>query len=171
MKRLHVPGIVFVALAASFAMNNSRGSDPTAKDEGQRVKKLFETMRDGKYAGIEFPHLDWGDVPALLDYADSTKTLKTFPRSDLSSQYEPECSEGMVALWLIEGIRTGGRNPSLNVLCFKAGGGGTNWGKASEGNHKEVAKAYRAWWEKAKSLPHEKARTLDPLKDTNLAWH
>ena len=49
------------------------------------------------------------DIPALLDCADSTTTLKDFPRNPVSSQFEPECSEGMVALWLIEGFATASR--------------------------------------------------------------
>ena len=110
-------------------------------------------------------------MPALLDYVDSIGTLTSFPRSPLSSQFEQECSEGMVALWLIEGIRKGGNYPSLNSLCFKVGVEAKDWTKASEENHKAVARAYRTWWESAKSLAPEKAKAIDPLKDTGLAWH
>jgi len=136
-----------------------------------RVKELFQSMREGKYTEEGFPNLVLADVPALLELADSTKTLKTFPRTLESSQFEAECSEGMVALWLIEGIRAGGKFPSLNALCFKEEVKGENWTKASEDNHKEVAKAYRSWWEKAKALSPEKAMALEPLKDTKLHWY
>ncbi len=170
MKLFRVPTFLLVALVASVAVERSQGMDPKSKAEGQRVKVLFESMRSGNYAAITFPQLDLADVPTLLEYADSTKPLRSFPRNPLSSQLEVDFSEGMVALWLIEGVRQGDRYPSLNALCFKAGGGGKDWSKASEDNHKEVARAYRAWWEKAKSLPHDPAKALDPLKGTGLAW-
>lgn len=164
--------VALVMLAGAVAMGKSHYEEkPDAKDENQRVKKLFEAMQNGNYAEIEFPKLDLTDVPALLEYADSGKILKSFPRSPFSSQFEATCSEGMVALWLIEGIRQGGKYPSLNSLCFKSGVESKNWTKTSEDNHKEVAKAYRAWWDKAKSLTPEKAKALDPLKDTGLSWH
>ena len=163
--------LAFVGLVLSFTngpMGNSHGGEKQVKE--QKVKKLFDSMRSGKYREIEFPRLDLTDVPALLEYADSTKTLKSFSRNLLSSQFEPECSEGMVALWLIEGVRQGSKYPSLNALCFKGKVEGTDWTKASEDNHKEVAKAYRAWWAKAKDLTPEKAKAIDPLKDTGLSW-
>jgi hypothetical protein len=164
--------LAFVVLGLSIAigpMGNTHGGEQQTKE--QKVKKLFDSMRSGKYAEFEFPRLDLTDVPTLLGFADSTKTLTTFPRNPLSSQLELQCSEGMVALWLIEGVRQGSKYPSLNALCFKGKVEGTDWTKASEDNHKEVAKAYRAWWEKAKTLMPEKAKAIDPLKDTGLSWH
>jgi hypothetical protein len=163
--------VVLVVLVVNAAVERSHGREPKAQEKGQRVKKLFEAMRSGEYDEFEFPKLDLTDVPAVLEYADSTKTLKIFPRHTLSSQYEATCSEGMVALWLIEGVRKGGKYPSLNSLCFKVGVEVKDWTKASEDNHKAVAKAYRAWWDKAKSLTPEKAKALDPLKNTGLSWH
>lgn len=74
----------------------------------ERVRKLFEAMRAGKCDESVFPALGWEDIPSLLTVAPSTAVLKNFPRNAISSQYEPECSEGMVALWLIEGLRRGG---------------------------------------------------------------
>ena len=102
---------------------------------------------------------------------DSTKTLKTFPRNPLSSHVEPECSEGMVALWMIEGVRQGGKFPSLNALCLRPAVERMNRMKESEENHKEAAQAYRAWWDKAKTLTLEQAMKINPLQGTNLAWH
>ena len=163
--------LILVLLVESVSVESSRGEEPKAKEENPRVKKLFESMQSGKYNEIEFPKLDMTDVPALLEYADSIKTLKAFPRSPFSSQAESTCSEGMVALWLIEGVRQGGKFPSLNSLCFKRGVELKDYSKASEDNHKDVAKAYRAWWEKAKSLQGEEASKIDPLKDTGLSWY
>ena len=162
---------VFGLSLASGPMSNSHGGEQKTKAEEQKVKKLFESMRNGKYADrITFPRLDHTDIPALLEYADGIKTLKSFPRNPFSSQFESECSEGMVALWLIEGVRKGGQYPSLNALCLQRGVKNEDWAKASEANHKQVATAYRAWWEKAKGLSAEKAKELDPLAGTDLYW-
>ncbi|HEX3998470.1 MAG TPA: DUF4943 family protein [Pirellulales bacterium] len=166
-----VCSVVVILLAASMAIEPVHGSNPTLPKENRRVKELFASMRSEKYSGIEFPKLDWSDITALLDHADETNQLRSFPRDAASSQYEPHCSEGMVALWLIEGIRRGDRYPSGNALCFNAAKAGNDWGKASEANHKQVAKAYRAWWEKARSLPSKEAKKLDPLQGADLAWH
>ncbi len=46
-----------------------------------------------------------------------------------------------------------------------------DWTEESEGNHAAVAEAYKAWWEKAKLLTPEKAKAVDPLKETGLVWH
>ena len=144
---------------------------PAPAEPNRRVQALFDAMRTGKDQENEFPKLELADVPALLELADSAKPLKTFPRSPFSSQYEPECSEGMVALWLIEGVRQGGKFPSLNALCFKTGGVAKDWTAASEANHAEVAKLYRAWWKKAASLAADDAKAIAPLRDSGFAWH
>jgi hypothetical protein len=139
----------------------------------QRVDNLFEEFRLGEFDTNEFPRMQFDDIPALLERADSEKRLKNFPRHSGSSQYEEECSEGMVALWLIEGIRKGKGFPSLNSLCLREADARNDddWTKASERNHKDVAKLYRAWWKKARELPRKEARKLDPLKDSGLNWH
>lgn len=161
------------------ASKGERAGEPAKPvEKNERVAKLFKSMHDSKYSEASFPKLGWEDVPGLLALADSTKLLTSFPRNPLSSQLEKECTEGMVALWLIDGIRQGGKYPSLNALCFKAGKQPGNWQKASEENHKDVAKAYRDWWERVRQAdknrspkPGEKARASDPLQGTNLHWH
>jgi hypothetical protein len=136
-----------------------------------RVKQLFETMRQGKYKDHAFPKLTWQDIPALLERADSTVMLWSFPYSLESSQRQAECSEGMVALWLVEGIRKGGRHPSLNPLCLPRALTKRDWGKVSEELHPEVALAYRAWWKKAERLGWFEGRAIDPLQDAKFHWY
>jgi hypothetical protein len=128
-------------------------------------------MRDGTYDDSGFPQIGWDDVPALLALADEVKPLTRFPRNPISSQYEESCSEGMVALWLIEGIRKGGKYPSMATLCLPVPVPKGDWGKISEANHNAVAKAYKSWWDRVKSLPPAKAVEDDPLSGTGLAWH
>lgn len=169
--------VFMMAVVTGFAVpmllmsGTASGRNPNDDAANEKVKALFESMEKGEYRDGDFPRLDQSDIPALLKFADSTVILKTFPRSPASSQYEKSCSEGMVALWLIEGIRKGGKYPSLNSLCFKGPVRGSNWTKASEDNHVVVAKAYRAWWEKVKNLTAKEASEVDPLKDTGMSWH
>jgi len=162
---------VFSLVLTNVPKDDSPDTSTVVTVENQRVKALFESMRQKTYQGIEFPRLDLSDVPALLEYADNTRTLNCFPTNLESSQHQGECSEGMVALWLIEGVRQGGRYPSLNPLCFKKGVQTKDWNQASEDNHKEVAQAYRAWWSKAKKLLPQEAKALLPLQGTDLSWH
>jgi hypothetical protein len=76
----------------------------------------------------------------------------------------------MVALWLIEGIRAGGKFPSLNALCFHVGENSTDWTKASEMTRRRLIVIYRIWWEKAKVDPKSAAK-VNPLAGTKLHWY
>lgn len=132
------------------------------------VTVMFELMRAGKSAGdgIGFPKLDWSDLPALIARGDSTHELKSFPTNPISSFHIPARNEGVVALWLAEGVRKGGKYASLNPRVMPEG----DTPKERADNQKAVAKAYRDWWAKAKTLPPEKARDIDPLAGTGFAW-
>ncbi len=118
-----------------------------------------------------FPTLSWEDVPDLLARSTSTRVLTDFPRSPWSSQYEETCSEGMLALWLLEGVRQGGRFASLNALCFSGKVESENWSAASESNHERVRQAYQDWWSRVEGLPRSEAAAVDPLEGTGLHWH
>jgi len=160
-----------MAVVAVAADSPASTTGPGGQASPDRVSKLFEVMRAGKYQEqVLFPELEWEDIPALLKLGGSKIVLKTFPREGLSSQYEPECSEGMVALWLIEGLRLGKR-PPLNALCLPPGPFEGNWGEVSEKNHQRVLQAYRTWWSKVQLLPREKAMAADPLDGAKLYWH
>ncbi len=137
----------------------------------ERVGKLFAKMREGKYSGIRFPELVWQDIPALLEFGGSRKILKTFPDNSLSSYLQEECTEGMIALWLVEGIRKGGKDlPSLNPLITPLKSG-VDYQKQSENRHGEVLDAYQKWWDRVRSLPIEEAKKINPLAKSGLAWY
>jgi hypothetical protein len=164
-----------VLLSLAFAMSGE-AQEKSAKDDvkvsNERVQKLFDTMREGKYNNPKFPELKWEDIPALLEMGTSKRILKNFPVNPLSSQFVMECPEGIVALWLVEGLRRGGRKfASLNALCLPEGEITEKWTEASAKNHDRVLKAYQEWWRRAQSLPAEKAAEMDPLKGTKLHWH
>lgn len=145
-------------------------SDQGQTQKSGRVRELFEQMRAGKYQSIDFPALKWDDIPDLLEMGKSKRVLKSFPRNFLSSQLEFECSEGMVAMWLIEGLRKGGKFATLNALCLSEKPT-KKWAEDSERNHPQVLKAYQAWWKQVQSLPAHRARELDPLQGTKLYWY
>ncbi len=138
--------------------------------ESERVRLLFDSMFEDSYAGRGFPELTWDDIPALLARSESTRELTRFPRSPISSQFESTCREGMVALWLVEGVRQGGRFGSLNALCFDGPAEDANWRGASEANHERILFAYRKWW-KTVSERGDSGAAIDPLEGTGLRWH
>ena len=99
------------------------------------------------------------------------RTLTSFPRNPLSSQSQSSCSEGMVALWLVEGIRKGSRFASLNCLCFRDVPADDTWGAASEANHDPARAAYKVWWVRVHGLAEDRAAAVDPLAGTGLHWY
>jgi hypothetical protein len=177
-----------VVPATALIEDNRMGySDPLANiSDGNRVKILFQSMRDETYTQGDrlpgFPSLYWSDISDLIKIAESERMLQCYPVSGISSHISREgYPEGMVALWLIEGIRKGsrfpsllegGRFPSLNPICFE-------WGKTNPRQeipkttqeiHRKVYEAYYKWWNAVKDLPKEEAVKVDPLKGTVLDW-
>ncbi len=144
---------------------------PMENTRNEKVEALFDSFRNATYRGFNFPDLSFEDIPALLELGESEQALKSFPRSPISSQFEATCSEGMIALWLIEGIRNGRKFPSLNALCFKKGQIGKDWTSKSENNHEPVLDAYKTWWNESKDLPVEEAELANPLEGLELHWH
>lgn len=157
-------------LLASFGLLAAAAacSAPLPERPPDRVTVMFEGMRAGKYeqTAFGFPPLEWADVPALLARADSTRELKAFPTNPISSFHIPSRPEGVVALWLVEGLRKGGKYASLNPRLHPEGDSAKEQGE----HQRAVAKAYRAWWAGVKGLPQVQARAGDPLAGTGYAW-
>jgi hypothetical protein len=167
------PGLAAVfAIALGSACAGPTGAAPAVKPKGpasEKVDKLFAGMRDGTFRslgpGLGFPDVGWEDVPALLARAEEEGPLTTFPTNPLSSVARKSCREGVVALWLIEGVRKNGKFPSLNP----AFAGSEDRAGATPEELKAAARAYRAWWERAKGKA-EAAKYFDPLADTTIKW-
>jgi hypothetical protein len=66
----------------------------------------------------------------------------------------------------IEGIRAGGKLPSLNPLLMSL----SEKDKAEDTQRAAVA-AYKMWWTKAEKLPVSEAGKLEPLAGTQLHWY
>jgi hypothetical protein len=146
---------------------------PSANEriETESVRTLFESMKNGTFRRSMFPELSIKDMPALLARASSTESLSCYPSNPISSQFEPTCPEGMVALWLVEGFRTGNAFPSLNALCLTHGNSSSDWAGVSEKNQARVAEAYRRWWDRVKDDPSADAMKTDPLKGLGMSWY
>lgn len=176
-----IMGCISCSPAIVFANNVSPDDDDKDKNSSQhksdalennkKVKSLFESMRNGTYKSRGFPKLTRDDIPALMSLADSTRILKAFPRYSISSQYEETCPEGIVAIWLVEGVRKGSKFPSLNALCLPGGKNNGDWTELSKANHPQLAAAYKKWWENVKQTDTPAAFKANPLKGTNLHWH
>ena len=136
-----------------------------------RVQELFTVMRAGTYSEKWFPGLNWEDVPALLEVARSSRELTSFPTNPLSSQAMSSCSEGMIALWLIEGLQEEGHLPSLNPILidknstmpFKEA---ITQEQQNEFQGKALA-AYTDWWSQAKS---GRVQGKHALEGSGLSW-
>ena len=153
----------------SLFFQRADGNADKPKMDNPRVKTLFDAMLAGKYKEVSFPKLELSDVPALLERADSTMGLASFPINPRSSTVVLECREGIMAMWLIDGIRKGGKFPALTTRYSKNGANPKD-DKEAVDIQAEMAKAYRAWWQRAKNLPIPEAMAIEPLKDTGISW-
>ncbi|MDR3692611.1 MAG: DUF4943 family protein [Fimbriimonas sp.] len=164
-------GLCLLVCSTSLAFAIPQGPSRVPQSGSERVSKLFSAFRSGKYSDQEIKGLGWGDVPALLRLTTSTTTLSSFPTNGLSSMYVGRTTEGLIALWLIEGIRTN-KLPcaSLNPLLppFNQG---QDYEQVSESRQAKAAEAYDSWWKRVKSLRASQAAKVNPLKGTGFSWY
>lgn len=141
-------------------------------EKHERVKSLFTSFRVGSLEDKNRPpKLTWQDVEGLMIMAQSERRLTNFPRNPLSSQAQREAAEGVVALWLIEQLRSDERYyHSLNPLCLAKNGEG-NFEAQTRANFPELLEAYQAWWEKASKVDEAAAKEIDPLADAVISWY
>ena len=156
-----------------------------------RGEEIAKADRVDRVDVMGIPKFVWSDIPILLELAESTRNAKRIPQPMLSSYIQSRCREGMIALWLIEGIRreqarladrrqTGEESGSaipathsghfrlpLNVLCRRGDGKNT---ENSPQLHDDVLQAYKNWWQMVNSLPPMEAAVFYPLDLTDLEW-
>jgi hypothetical protein len=157
--------------ALALLLGVTTGSAPAADAPADEVKKLFDAMKAGTYRDDGFPALGWEHVPALVARVGSTDRLKTFPTNPLSSLIPDDCTEGVAAAWLIEGVRKGGKFPSLAASPSRIGDKGENPKKEKVETEQALAEAYQAWWAKVKDMDPKRAREVEPLAGTDLHWY
>ncbi len=133
-----------------------------------------------------YPKYEWSDIPELMKLADRSQNAEVVPMNLISSFMQGQCREGMIALWLIEGLRCkeasqvamrdqGKEMPRLhylvplNPMCRRQE---TSFDEAqvSAEIHESVLKSYQRWWKYVGSMSPEEASAYDPLADTDLRW-
>ena len=134
------------------------------------VATLFDTMRSGKYdpnRTYNFPKVGTNDIPELLEHAAHTNQLTCFPINRMSSTIKFSCSEGMVALWLIEGVRIGGTFPSQVPECYDkrkpVPAGALFYAEADQAT---VTETYTSWWKRQSG----QLESVAPLAECSLTW-
>lgn len=166
-----------IILSLSLLFVNTVGTTETgfaAEEKNEKVEKFFQAMRDGNEVevvqGFDFPQFDWEDIPALLALAESERDLDIFVANPLSSRFVPKVREGIYSLWLVEGIRKGGKFASLNPICRSIEDATEDGVTGYEKSQKKIAAAYSEWWSKREKMSRDELRKLDPLKDTAFSW-
>jgi hypothetical protein len=146
-----------------------QGSNP-------EVQTYINQLKSNSYKASELPAFKPSDIPALLEYRNSTMVITNFPHNGISSLWGPDCKLGMYVLWTIESIRAVeinskyliGRFPSQNpILALRASQELKLVYDTKSQN--EAAKAYYDWWYSSYVLIDK--MNIDPLKDTDYRWH
>lgn len=164
-------GSCLAALVSCFATSCADpGEARTAADD--YVDGLLLAMREGSWRepqGASFmgPPLGWEHVGPLMRHAENTTPLRSFPVNRLSSDAPPPtCTEGVMALWLVETVRVDSRwgfPSAAPVLVADAPG------QSDLHGHTRAVEAYRAWWSEHGD-DESAARAIDPLDGTGLVW-
>lgn len=160
-----------VACRSVAAPEESAAAQPAPERPPAAVDALDE-MAAGTWDADAFPEVAWTDVDALLDRADRTRGLARWPINPLSSQMQQRCNEGVMALWMVEGLRRDEPLgfPSLNPLLLGGEDVG-DWHAESERNQPRAAELYRRWWRRVAALPADERRAVDPLAGSVIGWH
>jgi hypothetical protein len=182
---------------ASSAGKEESARRALAETQARRelVTDLFHKLtREGKVPEeyrtkglVHVPRFEWSDIPQLLRLAESERIVNHMPSSPYSSYAPGPGVEGLVALWLIEGLRviqiareprqedvilrpsTGDYGLPLNALCRRHGMSLAECEGSLE-IHRDALRAYRMWWDRVGDLPPRDAAAFDPLGNTDLEW-
>jgi hypothetical protein len=178
-------GAPSVTHAVPLPMFSAPAATGTADGETARReywKTIFDAMKDGSYQRRfsekdwqhrgGFPETCWEDIPILLRHADSDMPLRCFPyrRNTFGVAMRGLCSEGILALYLIEGVRREGQWP-LRPWCVKNGKKLEEQEADSLTNRKEAAERYRKWWDTVRAMDRPQAAKIDPLTGSSLRWY
>lgn len=135
------------------------------------------------------PKFTWEDIPALLEIARNDRLIEGMPSEIFSSYIGQYCRKGMIALWLIEGLRReqlslqrekqlGEKLPlhiahsrlPLNPICLNGILSISECERSSE-IHKTALQAYQTWWQAVGSLPATQAAVYYPFDLFDIEWY
>jgi hypothetical protein len=146
------------------------------QSDNPEVETYIKQLKSNSYEAYELPAFKPSDIPALLEYRNSTVVITNFPHNGISSFWNPDCKLGMYVLWTIESIRAVetnskyliGRFPSQNpILALRAS---QELNLVDDAKSQETAaKAYYNWWYSSYILNDK--LNIDPLKETDYKWH
>ena len=165
MRILHHVALILFLTAPVF------GQTKSVEDEiviNEKVSELLQQMRDGNYRHNLFPELTWDDVPSLMQIAESELVIANTPTNPLSSFRQTDAREGVIALWLVEGIRQGSKFPSLNCMLVD---GESNLPHNHPSLHSIALDHYQKWWKQVEPKPVEEDTDLAPMTDSKLRWY
>jgi uncharacterized protein YegL len=185
-------GFLAATIPALLAATTTEPRPTTSAAREATVRETFRSIVEGKThvdfpSSGERPRFTWSDIPILLKLAENDTALATMPALAISSYIGSGVPEGMVALWLIEGLRRGQEEllagkqlhkpvspvraiwPPLNPICLREGMKLNECENSAE-IHREVLNAYRQWWGAVKSLSPMEAALFDPLDLKDLKW-
>jgi len=178
---------LFALLLAATSVAHGAAENVDAGAKHDRARGVFQAFllseRSVKFLPGQMD-LNWSDIPALLELGAAAKVVDakryTFgrmymtavPTAPLPSQGQSQAVEGMVALWMLEGLRCGqgaAFRPPLMAYCTRGSLGQTEC-EISADIHRDVLAAYRRWWDRVKNLTAEDAAAKDPLAGSGLQW-
>jgi hypothetical protein len=147
-----------------------------------KIDSLIGILKTDKYPSTLFPALQWEDIPKLLRIANEDGRISHFPRNPASSYDQNKCYLGIVALWMIESIRTcegktlippHERYPSLFPRLFNVVGDKVDYSSGSKESSGMMNKAYNAyliWWRRTNALDRKEACKFNPLQNSGVSW-
>ncbi|HUX95082.1 MAG TPA: DUF4943 family protein [Bacteroidales bacterium] len=166
--RLPIKLIILTALFGLIGCEKQR--------DNPEVETYINQLKSNSYEAFELPAFKPSDIPALLNYRNSTMVITNFPHNGISSLWVPDCKLGMYVLWTIESIRAVeikskyliGRFPSQNpILALRASPElDLVYDNKSQ---EEAAKAYNDWWYSSYIIKDK--MNIDPLENTDYRWH
>ncbi len=169
-----INGFIFILLML-VGYSLSAQVDPLSV-VSQDVESFVSQLKNENYSSIFLPDFDARHIPFLLEYIDQDQKIYTFPVNPLSSFKQDECQLGIFVMWVIESIRLRAiemrpakiewypsNNPMIQRYIRP-----DFWKANTRGIHITASKAYKQWWEAAKT-PEEKFAE-NPLQGTKLSW-
>ena len=175
MKFIKIFLILYIIIGVTGCEKKDQDQDGTVD-----VRKYIELLRSDQYILNRLPAFSSLDIPSLLEYRNDDHIVTRFPHNPISSfiYVNPEYKLGVLVLWTVESIRVASvksteasRFPSLNpFIAYR--------NKPSEWildyNHQAydtISQAYLDWWKNHKDKNFIEMKSIDPLADTNYAWH